>query len=150
MKIRYNDFRDFVWGDSQLSKAFIKGIFGRYGERVKTLPKEVLLRELEDMKQAYIKAIDSISKDIKENYKIYDGKYLVRVNFGYNAIVTDCIYYAIISGSRVDFYTDGTYTKWIPQSLNYDDINIIENPTLEDIAEADKNGELARLAYKIS
>ena len=80
---------------------------------------------------------------------IYDGKYLARVNYGYNAISTDCVYYVIISGSRVDFYTDDTYTKWIPQPLNYDDISVIESPTPEDMAEADKNGEHARLAYKL-
>lgn len=150
MRTRYNDFRDFVWRDSQLSKSFTEEVFRKYDEKAKTLSKEVLLQELEELKQAYIKAIDNISKNIKENYKIYDGKYLARVNYGGNAIVEDYIYYVKISGNRVDFYTDNTYTKRIPQPLCYDDIDVIENPSPEDIAEADKNGERARLAYKIS
>lgn len=151
MRKKFNDFRDFIYpGVSlELQNKFAGRIINKYEKNFKTLPKEVVLQELEQMKQYYIDIFDNISAYMAEKYKIYEGKHLARVNYGYNAIVTDYVYYVIISGSRVDFYTDNTYTKKIPQSLPFDDIDVIETPTAEDMAEADKNGESARLAYKL-
>lgn len=83
----------------------------------------------------------------KQIYK--DGKYLAKVNYGYNGIVTNRIYYVQINSNLVDFYTDNTYTKQIPQSLPIEDIDIINNPTTKDIEEANKNGENARIIYRM-
>ena len=149
---KHNDFRDFIteFGITEEERLeIINKIFFRLKYdfiRPDMATKEIIISKIEKVKQSYINLFDQIIADVSKEYKIYKGNYIAKVNYGYNGILNK-IYYVSITGERVDFYADNTYSKKIPQSLQYDDVDVIENPTQSDFDEADKNGKIAFQLY---
>ena len=144
--IKYNDYREAFKHIPNELQEFIVKMNGLSSNSSAFESRENFVNMLGHAKDNINRILDETIERAKE-ISLVDGNCIVRVEHGYNGIVSGRLYHATIDKNSVTFIRGNNSLNTIPQKLGFDDVTIIKNPTEEDVEAADKNSEVAYNLY---